>query len=258
MIDVHNHLLWAVDDGAANREETLEMCRMASEDGIRVIVATPHSYDDKFINHPKMIRSVVGDLNEQLTGEGIDLKILPGMEVRVSAGLPNRLLNGEILSLNDNGYVLLEFHPAHIPSGFEKLVYHLVSAGYRLILAHPEHNTCIQSRPEYLFKLLQLFDPFTVLCQLTASSISDRNGSEPARTAAVLLKNNLAHLIASDAHDSRSRPPVLSQAVRLAANIIGEEKASKMVTDFPQAVINGEGISDEWEPRNPKRWWRIW
>lgn len=257
MIDVHNHLLPAMDDGAASREETLTMCRMASEDGIEVIIATPHSYDDKFINHPNEIRSLVTDLNEQLTAAGIDLRVLPGMEVRVSAELPNRMENGEILSLNDNGYVLLEFHPAHIPSGFENLVHRLTGFGYRLIIAHPERNIDVQRHPEYLFKLLDVFDPFTILCQLSASSLLDRNGSQSAKTAGILLKNNLAHLIATDAHDSRWRPPVLSRAVRIAAGIVGEEKASKMVRDFPQKVINGEAISDEWQPRNPRRWWRI-
>ncbi len=257
MIDVHNHLLPGIDDGARSRVETLEMCRMAFADGIHVIVATPHSYDDEFINHPNTIRSLVTELNEELTDAGIDLEILPGMEVRVSAELPNRLLNGEILPLNDGEYILLEFHPAHIPSGFENLVHQLVQSGYRLILAHPEQNMGIQKHPEYLFKLLELFDPFTILGQLTASSILDKNGSESAKTAGILLKNNLAHLIASDAHDPRSRQPVLSQAVKVAASIVGEEKASKMVKEYPWAIINRERISDEWEPRNPKRWWRL-
>lgn len=258
MIDIHNHILPAIDDGAASREETLRMCRIASEDGIGVIVATPHSYDDKYINHPDAIRSLVSDLNMQLSASGLALKILPGMEVRVSAELPGRLLNGEILTLNENGYVLLEFHPAHIPSGFENLVHQLVQSGYRVILAHPEQNLGIQRRPEYVFRLLELFEPFSVLCQITASSIMNGNGSESYKTAKTLLTNNLAHLIGSDAHDSRSRPPILSQGVKLAASIIGEEKASKMVREYPQAVIDGEGITDEWEPRNPKRWWRMW
>ncbi len=145
MIDIHNHLLWAMDDGAANREETLRMCHMVSDDRVDVIVATPHSYDDEFINHPSVIRSVVADLNEYPTTEGIDLKILPGMEVQVSAELSSRLLNGEILPLNDNRYVLVEFHPAHIPTGFKNLVHQLVISGYHSILAHSEQNFGIQS-----------------------------------------------------------------------------------------------------------------
>ncbi|MDQ7783704.1 MAG: CpsB/CapC family capsule biosynthesis tyrosine phosphatase [Desulfomonilaceae bacterium] len=258
MIDVHNHLLPALDDGAENLDETLRMCRMAAEDGIDVVVATPHAYDGKFVTDPDTIRTAVAELNDRLAEEGIDLMVLPGMEVRVSAELPHRLLNGEILPLNDRTYVLVEFHPAHIPVGFENLVHQLVQSGYRLILAHPEQNIGIQARPEYLYKLLNLFDPFTILCQITAASIMEGNGSDSAKTAKILLENNLAHLMASDAHNALSRPPVLSPAVNIASSIIGEERAAWMVTDFPRAVIEGEPLSAQWEPQNPRRWWRLW
>ncbi|MBM3299663.1 MAG: tyrosine protein phosphatase [Deltaproteobacteria bacterium] len=258
MIDTHNHLLPGVDDGAQDREEMLEMCRIASLDGIRVIVATPHSFDDEYLNEPQHIKTIVSDLNRELNVTGIDLRVLPGMETRVSPDLEANLAEGKVLTLNEGRYVLVEFHPAHLPSGFENLASRLVESGRGLIVAHPEKNFELQRHPEYLFYLLQLFEWGDLLVQITASSILGKNGYRARATAKNLLKSNLAHLIATDAHDAKMRPPTLARAVEIAANLVGPQRAAQMVTDVPLAVLEGKGLPPAWEPDNPRRWWRLY
>lgn len=160
MIDTHNHLLSGIDDGAKDIEETLDMCRMAFADGIRIIVATPHSFDGKFLNHVNSIKTLVRELNTKLTSIGLDLTIMPVMEVRIVAELPELLSQGKVLTLNEGKYVLLEFHPSQIQAGFENLARLVASSGFRLVLGHPEKNSMLQSTPEYLFKLLKQFKPW--------------------------------------------------------------------------------------------------
>lgn len=257
MIDIHSHILAGIDDGAEDELEMLEMCRIAREDGISSIVATPHSFDGKYLCEPAEIKGRVSSLNEALSENGIDLRILPGMEVRIVAELPQHLSEGRILAVNEGNYVLLEFHPSHIPAGFENLLKDLIARGFGAILAHPEKNAVIQRRPEYLYKLIEEFDAWKLLVQITAESVIGIAGFRAGRTAKILLQHDLAHLIATDAHSSKGRPPQLSQAVTVATRLVGEEKALKMVTQIPLAVLGEEDFPDGWDPKDPKRWWRI-
>jgi len=257
MIDTHCHLLDGIDDGPQEREQTLEMCRIARQDGIRGIVATPHSLDGRFRNDPEVIKDLVAGLNDELTGMGVDVTVFPGMEARITADLLQSLVTGQILPLNEGMYVLMEFHPFHIPAGFPNLVRRFLDAGYRIILTHPEKNFAVQSDPAYVFRLVTCFEPWELLVQITADSLTGQNGFRAARTARALLKCGLVHLMATDAHSPIARPPRLANAVTRAARLIGEERASLLVRDIPEAVLTGKSFPLEWEPKEPKRWWKI-
>jgi len=254
---MHNHILPGLDDGADSLDEALEMCGIASKDGIQRIVATPHSFDGEFVNNADEVRKAVTELNATLSSQGIPVQILPGMELRISADIGVMLAEGKILTLNDGRFVLLEFHPTQLPVGFVNLANQLISSGYSPIIAHPEKNTAIQRKPDVLFHWLTRLDPGRLLVQISADSLTGNGGYWAARTAKLLLKHNLVHLIASDAHSPRTRPPRLSGAVQVAARLVGDEKAAQMVHHAPRAVIEGGDVPDLGEPTNPRHWWRV-
>ena len=256
MIDTHNHILYSLDDGPAKKNESLAMCRIAWEDGIRIVVATPH-FNGTFTNDPQKICAAVADLNANLAALKMDLRILPGMEVRVSADSLQDLRNGKLLSLNGRKHMLVEFQAQHIPAGFENLVHHFLESGISVVLAHPEKNLLIQRNPSYVFSLVKRFRPWEVIIQLTADSLTGDGGFWAAQTARLLLKCGLAHLIATDAHSSEYRTPRLSQAVQKVSRIVGEHRANQMVRDIPLAIVNGSAFPDPWEYTEPKPWWRI-
>jgi protein-tyrosine phosphatase len=77
------------------------------------------------------------------------------------------------------------------------------------------------------------------LGQVTAMSLTGDFGPRVKRLAEKLLTSRLVHLIASDAHSIHRRPPILSAAVRAAKRIVGQDEARKMVTEYPQAVLEG-------------------
>lgn len=257
MIDIHSHILAGIDDGAQDEQEMLDMCRIAADDGIATVVATPHSFDGKYLCEPEDVRTRVGKLNAAIQARGLNLKILPGMEVRIVADLAQHLSEGRVLTLNEGKYVLLEFHPSHIPTGFENLLKALFDRGFGAVLAHPEKNSIIQRRPEGLYGLIQKFQPWDLLIQITAESLTGTAGFWAGRTAKILLRHDLVHLIATDAHSSKGRIPQLSQALTVASRLLGEERALNMVTQIPLAVLGEGDFPEEWAPRNPKRWWRI-
>jgi len=257
MIDLHSHILTGIDDGAESEQDMLAMCRLCSDDGVTVVIATPHALDGKYASEPDDVIRRVGTLNDAVRAMGLDLKILPGMEVRIVADLLEHLNEGRVLTINQGKYVLVEFHPSHIPNGFDNLLKGLIDHGFGVIIAHPEKNLRIQREPEYVYRLIQAFPPWRFLVQITAESVCGTAGYRAGKTAKVLLQHGLVHVIATDAHSSRSRIPQLSPAVKAAARLIGEDSALKMVTQIPLAVLGEGDFPDGWNPSNPRRWWRI-
>ncbi len=257
MLDVHNHLLPGLDDGSRDMAETLTMCRVAAQDGIRTIVATPHSGEDPQPGAPDRILAAVARVNRRLAEKGIPLEVLPGMEIRIGHEIPEHLANGRILALNRARYLLVEFHATQVPAGFDNLVRRLKNAGHGVILGHAEKNLAIQDNPDYVFKILRAFKDQELLIQITADSLTGAAGAEALRTARLLMKNGLAHLIASDAHAPFLRAPRLSEAVVVAASLVGPQIARQMVWDIPYSVVYGSAFPDMWQGRSTRRWWHV-
>ena len=233
------------------------MCKMATDDGIRTICATPHHNGFwPLVDQPTVCR-LVGELNAALAVHGIFPRIVPGMEIRVSADLESFIDSSTVIGLDNSRTLLIEFHPSGVPAGFVNLAKKLIVKGYSILLAHPEKNLQIQDRPELLFGLLQTFEPWKVMSQLTAASITGEHGRREKRTARLLLENNLAHVIATDAHDDKARPPVLSTGLEAAETIVGTQRARQMVNEVPNAILGNADFPEWSEPTNPRKWWRI-
>jgi protein-tyrosine phosphatase len=256
MIDIHNHLLPAIDDGSPGMTETMRMCRIAAADGIRTIVATPHSFNGEFVNEPGKIKALVERLNENLSVEGIDLKIVPGMEIRIVPNMMELLSSGKLLALNEGRYFLIEFPFAHVPAAFDRFLANLSAEDYGLVIGHPEKNLHIQRNPDWLAGMLERVDSWDFVVQISADSIAGLAGRAAYTTARKLLKKGLVHIIATDAHSSVNRPPRLSKAVTAAARIVGEERASQMVSDTPLAVLTGTGFPSLEAAEPPRKWWQ--
>ena len=88
MIDIHTHILPGLDDGAGDMDESLAMARIALEDGIHTIVATPHVLPGVFDNDKNKILSITAELNQALQEQKIAVNILPGAEYRLEPDLP--------------------------------------------------------------------------------------------------------------------------------------------------------------------------
>jgi protein-tyrosine phosphatase len=201
MIDIHCHILPGIDDGAQSIEDTIKMARAAVDEGIHTIIATPHHKNSKYDNPKDLIIPRVEEVNQVLTSEGIDLKILPGQEVRLYGELIEGIENSEILSLNHTQYVFVEFPSNHVPRYAETLLFDLQLKEITPIIVHPERNQEIIERPEVLYNLVKK----GALTQVTASSVSGHFGKKIKNFSFQLIEANLTHFIASDAHNVGSR-----------------------------------------------------
>jgi len=245
VIDLHTHLLWDWDDGPDDRDQALEMCRVAEKDGVKAIALTPHVFrlsrygDDLDILRSRMVEFANG------MGE-VPIDFHWGAEVFVHPEVVGAIEKYSF-TLDNTSYVFIEFPSDAVPPGTANLVYSLMAKGFVPIISHPERNRGFVERPELLYELVSM----GCAAQVTAMSVTGEFGRETRSAAGLFLEHNLVHIIASDAHSSILRPPVLSGAVEAARKIVGEAKAMAMVTEVPQAILENRALPDWGEPENP-------
>lgn len=240
MIDLHCHILPAVDDGSGSLEESLAMARCAVDDGIHTIVATPHTLNGHYQNPEREVAARVHDLRQALGKNNIDLDLLPGADVRLCPNLLDYIRKAEAGTLAHAGkYLLLELPAQTIPQNITEEIFSLKLAGITPIITHPERNAMIQGEPGILRHLVEM----GALAQVTAMSIMGDFGPSAADAAEELLVQRLIHVMASDAHSAEGRPPALARAVELAAEILEDyEEAESMVTTAPAAILAGQPL----------------
>jgi protein-tyrosine phosphatase len=243
MIDLHTHILPGLDDGAKTLEESIQMCWVGYRDGIRTIVATPHTLNGVYQNDRSRILSKVQELHTALNSSlftphsSLPLRVLPGADVHFCKEILLQLSQGRLITIGDGGkFLLIEFPFQGIPYRTEEILFQLLAKGMVPIISHPERNMDIGQRPKQYYEMIQM----GCLGQVTAMSLTGEFGSKVRQVAEKLLSNKLIHFIASDAHSINGRPPILSEAVKAAKKIVGEEEAQKMVTEYPQAILQGQ------------------
>jgi protein-tyrosine phosphatase len=236
MIDIHSHILPDLDDGARDMVESVEMARIAAEDGITHMVATPHMFNG--LSHNPEPGEVSVRVEALQTEVGDSLRILPGNEVHIAHDLAEKATAGLLTPLNKKSYMLIEFPSMNAPVGCEELFYRLQLQGITPILVHPERNAQIQGRPSLVAKFIEK----GVRIQVTAMSVTGEFGTAALKTAETLLRHNCVHFLATDTHRANRRPPILSAGRDAAAEIVGEEAARKLVQDNPGAVVEGKSF----------------
>lgn len=233
MIDIHSHILPNLDDGPQAIQESIAMARMAQADGITDIFCTPHHH----WAHCDLedMREHVDVLQYDLIRNGIAVQLYTGHEVHLYHQTKMDWYSGMALRLGESNYILVEPDFYHYTADTDALLELFFAEGLTPIMAHPERIEPIQAN----IGLIAWFVEAGGLTQLTAKSLT-RNDASPARACAEeLLRNDMAHIIASDAHGVTYRPIGLSAARQAAAQIVGEERAWAMVRETPQKIIEG-------------------
>ena len=243
MIDLHSHILPGIDDGAADLETSLEMARAAISDGIQVMACTPHITPGVYNNDADSIETAVSELRRALELRNLRLELVVGADVHISPKMGEHLVSGEWPRLAGTQYFLFE-PPHHVmPPHLHRIADGLLDDGLVPVLTHPERLTWIDSHYDMIGALREL----GVLLQLTAGSLTGDFGSTAKYWADRMLADGFVDLLATDAHDPKRRPPVLSRAREYVAQRYGEDVARGLVHDNPRAILNGESVTDLFE-----------
>lgn len=247
MIDIHCHILPGLDDGAQTLENSLEMAKAAVNDGIRKIAATPHHQTSRYNNPKKVVVEKVNQLNDALQREGIPLEILTGQEVRLFGDWELEYDRDLIATVNNKNYILIEFPANHVPNYAERLFYEMQTKGLIPVIVHPERNSQIVEQPDKLFSLVEK----GAISQVTASSVTGDLGKKIQKFSFQLIEANLTHCVASDAHNTTTRPFHLSAAYEEIEREFGTEIVY-MFRENAEYIISGQMIYRE-DPQPIKR-----
>ncbi|HWJ32125.1 MAG TPA: CpsB/CapC family capsule biosynthesis tyrosine phosphatase [Gaiellaceae bacterium] len=227
-IDLHSHVLPSLDDGAESLEVAVAICEAAVVDGTTIIAATPHVRWD-YPTTPAKMKQTLGRVRRAV--KTLPIEILPGGEIALEQlELPIDTLREFALAGNPD-YLLVETPYFDWPSSLVPQLARLTALGITPVLAHPERNRIAQRTPRLVFEAVEA----GALVQLTAASLDGRTGRSAESAAKKLLQNELAHLVASDAH----HPDVRAVGLSSVAAVVGEELGTWLTHAVPLAIVRG-------------------
>jgi protein-tyrosine phosphatase len=234
MIDLHCHMLPGIDDGSPDEATSIAMARIAVQDGIHITACTPHIYPGLYENEASDIRARVAALQSTFTAEGVALQLTSGADAHLTPELLERVKQNTAPTLHGGRYFLLE-PPHHVaPPRFEESVFSFIAAGYVPVITHPERLTWI---PEHYDVFERLARRGTWM-QITSGSLTGRFGGDAQYWGERMLDDGLVHMLATDAHGTRQRPPLLAEGRQAAEKWVGQEEAHRLVHERPQAILD--------------------
>ena len=248
MIDIHCHILPGVDDGAEVLEEAVEMARYAWESGSRALIATPHC------NHPNMpgnylsqgLLARMEQLEQVIKDANIGIRIYPGMEVFVTDAFPQLLEQQCLLPLAGSRYLLMEFSFDESTDFMEKMLQAAISRGLCPVVAHPERYYAVQWDPG----IVRRWAGMGCVIQINRGSIFGRLGQGAYECGWMLLRQGLAHVVASDAHGLQQRRPELRSCFMELAEKLSWSYAAMLLIENPERILwnrklkQGVGLPD--------------
>lgn len=237
-MDFHSHILPGIDDGSKDMDMTIEMIKCAYEQGVRTMIATPHSYPDG--RHPKADR--VLELTEQvrntISSQYSDLTILPGNEILYRESIVRELTDGTVLSINQGRYVLVEFYPnesyKRIYYGLKELVEH----GYLPVVAHVERVAALISDSDKLRELVNSGCYIQSNCEAYMGGFFDRKSKDMMK----LMEKGLIHFLGSDTHDLKHRVPIMEDCVKKLKKKVSTERLEKILYTNPKKCLENKFI----------------
>lgn len=239
MIDIHCHILNGIDDGARDIETSVQMCRIAEQNGIKHIVATPHT--NTVDNIERFIESRderIHTLRKQIEMRGIKVNLYPGAEVYVDDDVffSNNLKR---LAINGSRYILVEF--SFRESRINKIHSYLneiTKMGLIPIIAHPERYEMFQFDYDAVNDLVKKGAIF----QINASSLASLDGPQEFELAYSMAYNGIASFIGTDAHSVHHRPNNLMEMISFFPPDISQFNMQMMVHDSAKCVLTDKEL----------------
>jgi protein-tyrosine phosphatase len=249
MIDLHCHILPGLDDGPGTMEESLQMAEAAIADGITHVVATPHSCNQYFFDFAEVRR-----LRDELQARMHDrLKIATGCDFHMNPeNLSALRRDASPYCINQLNYLLVEYNEVSIPPAMDQTLHEIQLSGLRPIITHPERNAILRTRPERLRNWVKR----GCYAQVTGGSLTGVFGPVAQKISVDWIREGLIHFVASDAHNTRTRPLQLQPAYNAVVDRFGEEKARALFQDNPLAALEGRELAhvpDVEEEAPPRR-----
>ncbi|WP_408070374.1 CpsB/CapC family capsule biosynthesis tyrosine phosphatase [Butyrivibrio sp. JL13D10] len=237
-IDIHCHILPGVDDGSPDVDTSLAMLKTAISEGTKGMILTPHHKPMHHNVRPDHLIEYTAQLMDRANAKGIDVQLFPGNEIYYSDSAVRELESGRASTLAGSDYVLIEFHPTDMYKTIHNALYTVQSSGYRPILAHVERYADMARHVKYVDELLDM----GIYIQVNANSVMGKYGLGIRHFTRELIKRDMVHFVATDAHDNGSRAPHLLDCRDFVESRLGEDFALRIFHDNAMKVLRNEVI----------------
>jgi len=196
-IDIHNHILPGIDDGAKTVENSIDLIKGFEEFGVKNFICTPHIIHNYHDNTPKTIKKSFNILDKVLNENYIeDVKIKYAAEHMIDDNFENILSENKILPLNKD-HLLIEMSYLQPSINFNSSIEKIKSSGFFPVFAHPERYQYLNSN----IKNYSRYKSLGLKFQLNLLSIGGYYGKEVKKTALKLLESNEYEFLGSDVHN---------------------------------------------------------
>lgn len=233
-VDIHHHLLYETDDGPANFEQSVQMLHRAVEQGISCIAATPHILPGHIEFSAEKNLQKLETLREYIARQGLPLEIVPGAEVLYTAATASFVESGRLPMLGNSWHMLMEFHPYVHYDEMRRAILSIGNMGYSVVLAHAERYRCLRIKG----RVARLQTNFNVQVQFNSTAVIAAHKRFGDRWIRRMLREGTVDIIASDAHNTSSRPCTLGDCAKLIAEEYGEAEARRMCIRTPRLLLN--------------------
>ena len=239
-VDIHCHILPGVDDGSQTPEETKAMLQKAWDEGIQIMVATPHYHKQRGKNDIELIKKQLLLTRKPAKEVHPKMQICLGMEIYYGEDVPELLKEGRVVSIRKSRYILVEFSPGDEFQYILNAVRKLQMSGHTVIIAHIERYNCLRkdiSNVEYLREM-------GAYLQVNTGSITGSYGRSVKKFLREVLKAHLVQLVGTDAHGSERRTPKMQEAYKEVVKRCGEEYADQIFGQNAKKVLRNEEIDE--------------
>ena len=242
MIDIHSHILPGIDDGSKSFEESMELIRSASSNGVTDIIATPHYIvgSDYMINNEEK-RKLLLKLKKQIKKEEIPINLYLGNEVFVENNMLELRKKKEITTLHNSKYLLFELPLNYKFNGIEDLLFDLGCKGIVPVIAHPERYAFLKENPSLATRLIDA----GALFQTNVGSFLGIYGKKAQETAILFLKHHAITFIGSDIHHTdKNYYELIDKAKKVMKKYISDDEIKKLFEKNAEKVLNKEEIKN--------------
>lgn len=231
--DIHCHILPYVDDGAQQKEESRKLLRMEYEQGVRTICLTPHLRKGMFETPDEVILEQFERFKERAGAYRKRMRFYLSREYHCDSAFINKLEQDKVMPLGNSRFLLTEMSSRYSEQQIFEYVEIVLKSGYRPLIAHIERYPSLTKSTMQIQDLIDM----GALIQCNCSSLLAREGYKQAAWVKKLLKEELVHVIGSDAHDSEERPPELDKAADYLEKKVGIDYARQLLRINPMTIL---------------------
>jgi protein-tyrosine phosphatase len=225
--DLHQHVLWGLDDGPRTREQMYALLRQDAEEGIHLVFATSHAYPKFRAFDMALYRERLREACEYCGRNRLPITVLTGCEIHYCTAVPDHLAAGKLPTLGNTRRVLIEFDPYVSLSEIGEAADRLYCSGHPPVLAHVERYRCLLRSPE---RAADMREEYRLIYQMNCETVLRPRGFTERRFVRRMLEARAIDAIATDAHDVTRRPARMKEAYKKIAEEYGTGYADTLVS----------------------------